>query len=220
MIVLLDGPDGVGKSEISLALSKALRIPRFKCETEKQSWQDGTLEQSLWFDFVLPQFVRQTGVSFVGDRGYPSEWVYSQVFDRKTNPEMLTAVDQQFAELGTTIVVLLRRDYSGSRFDELVDSSYLATLHKKYLEFATWTKCRVVKMHVDDYLNDISLQVPVLVNAINGRDDPFARAVEGWNDEYDVLSSSTRLDVSRKSFVERKLQATYETWFSRLGGQA
>jgi ATPase family associated with various cellular activities (AAA) len=169
--IIVEGPDGCGKTEIAHALAGALNLPYFKVDSERKNWAEDTFKHSLWFDYVLPQFLAQTQImGYVSDRGYPSEVVYPQVFGRTTNEEMLRKTDDLFADLGDTVIVLaLRRDYKGSRPDDLVPEEKLLDLHYHYLEFARdFTKCDVVLIYVDDFKNDLTFQIPVLVRAIDG----------------------------------------------------
>lgn len=166
MILIVDSPDGCGKTEISRALAKEYDIPYFKVSTERENWKNKTFHKSLYFDFVLPQFVEQTGVSFVSDRGYPSEFVYAGVFKRQTDYEMLELVDQQFAKLGAIVIVPLRRTYKGSRPDDLVSEDHLDILHAAYMKFLSWTACKTITIYVDDFGNDLSRQIPALTSAI------------------------------------------------------
>ncbi len=165
--IIVDSPDGCGKTEISKALSKELDIPYFKVNTERENWKNKTFHKSLLFDYVLPQFIEQTGVSFISDRGYPSEYVYAGVFKRETDYEMLEVIDKQFADLGTIIIVPLRRNYKGSRPDDLVSEEHLEILHYTYLRFLAWTHCRTITIYVDDFKNDLARQIPAIVSAID-----------------------------------------------------
>lgn len=165
-IILLEGPDGCGKTEISRALSLELGIPYFKVDSEKANWANDAFKHSMWFDFTLPQFLKTTRVSYIGDRSYVSEWVYSKVFGRQTNDKMLAATDEAMANLGTIVVIALRRNYAEARSDELIPNDKLQPLHDKYLEFAQWTKCRVAKIYVDDFDNDLGKELDNLVPAL------------------------------------------------------
>lgn len=162
-IVILEGPDGCGKTEISRALSKEIGIPYFKVDSERDNWEHDTFKHALWFDYTLPQLLRVTKSSFIADRGYPSEWVYSRVFGRATNDLMLEKTDRGFAELGTTIIVPVRRDYSKARYDDLVPNDKLEALHDTYMQFISWTACNVIKIYVDDFGNDLKQQIPALL---------------------------------------------------------
>lgn len=166
MILIVDSPDGCGKTEISRALAKEYDIPYFKVSTERENWKNKTFHRSLYFDYVLPQFVEQTKASFVSDRGYPSEFVYAGVFKRQTDYDMLELIDQQFAKLGAIIVVPLRRTYKGSRPDDLVSEDHLDILHVAYTKFMSWTACKTITIYVDDFGNELSRQIPALTSAI------------------------------------------------------
>jgi hypothetical protein len=166
-IVFFVGPDGCGKTEISKAVADKLKIPYFKCQTERENWISDLFKNSLYFDYVLPQFVEQTGVSFVSDRGFPCEYAYSRVYGRRTDDNMVLNIDRNFARLGAQIVFLYRRDYSKARSDEFVKNNELERIHYEYEKFSKITKCRVVKMYVDDFDNDLQKQLPILLHELS-----------------------------------------------------
>ena len=118
-VIFLEGPDGCGKTNIAHALADEFRVKYFKVSTEKNNWLNVTFKESISFDVLLPEFVRQTGIWFVSDRCYASEIVYSQVYGRETDFKTLWQIDREWGEMGAIIVVPLRRDYSVVK-DELV----------------------------------------------------------------------------------------------------
>ena len=165
--LLVEGPDGCGKTEIARDLATELKLAYFKVDSERKNWDESTFKSSLWFDFTLPQFLWQAKVpGVVFDRSYGSEWVYSRVFERETNVPMLERTDFGFSGVGAIQVVLLRRDYRDARQDDLVAPGKLPLLHEAYLKFIDWTRCDVVTMRVDDFGNDIVRQRAAMLPAI------------------------------------------------------
>ena len=163
-IIIMEGPDGCGKTEIGKVLSHTLLIPYFKVSSEKQNWRKGKFKEALEFDQTyISEFIEQVKPSVIIDRAWPSEFVYSKVFKRETNHAVLRRVDDKFAELGAVVVLCLRRNYEGARIDELVQWRHLHDLHDGYLEFAEWTRCKTVTLYVDDLNNDIDMQIPALL---------------------------------------------------------
>ena len=180
-VIIFEGPDGVGKTEIARALEKEIRIsslfpdepwktpiPYFRMGSQHENWRKGRFKDALEFDQTyISEFLAQTKFSVIIDRAYPSEFVYSHVYGRETNMEVLRSVDEKFASIGTVIILLLRRDYSNSRPDEVVENSKLQALHDRYNEFAdNFTKCKVIRMYVDDYDNELSKQIPFLMHKL------------------------------------------------------
>lgn len=172
LLVIVDGPDGVGKTEISRELAKRLEIPYFKPTNERTNWKqgdDGFLNELLYGERRQLQLAHQTGMSFVQDRGYPSEYVYSYVYNRKTSGLALSAFDCMYAELGATVIIPLLRDYSAAREDDLIDEIMLPKLHERYLTFADWTRCRKVVMYVDDLGRDIDREMDYIAGCTGWR---------------------------------------------------
>ena len=172
-IIIFDSPDGTGKSNIAQGLSMRTGIPYFKMNTEHMNWHLKRFRDALEFDQpYLVQLLKQSGYSLIIDRAYPAEWVYSKVYDRDTNDILLKDIDLMHADLGTTIVIPLRRDYSKNRKDEVVDNAMLPKIHDKYLEFARWTACKTVKVYVDDFndnlISELDYIMPLLDMSTSG----------------------------------------------------
>ncbi len=162
-VIIFEGPDGVGKTEIATALSQHLSIPYFRMGSQHNNWRKGKFKEALEFDQTyISEFLVQTNFDVIIDRAYPSERVYSDVFKRETNHSVLKDVDEKFASIGATIIILLRRDYTNSRDDDLVSSDKLVALHNSYVAFASWTKCNVMQVYVDDLQNDLKIQIPII----------------------------------------------------------
>ena len=163
-VILFEGPDGVGKTSIAKGLSEAIGIPYFKMNTEHDNWRKGKFQEALEFDQTyLSQFLKQVGCSVIIDRAWPSEWVYSRVFKRDTNHNLLMELDLQFAELGTRIILPWRQDYSKNREDELVPKDKLKEIHDMYFNFMRWTKCEVISVNVDYYKDDLKRELDYII---------------------------------------------------------
>lgn len=153
---MLDSPDGTGKTEIGRHLSKRLEIPYFKMTTEHENWRHRTFIDALRFDQTyISEFLKQTKHSAIIDRAYPAEWVYSRVFKRMTDDEVLKRVDSQFALMNAVIIIPMRKDYRNSREDEIIPKEKLQDIHDTYNLFCDWTQCRTMRIYVDTYENDL-----------------------------------------------------------------
>jgi hypothetical protein len=162
----MEGPDGCGKTNIGQALSKYFGIPYFKVETEHENWRAGKFKEALEFDQTyISQFLQQTGFSCIIDRAYPSEFVYSGVYNRETNFDVLSEVDKRFSKMDAIIVLCRRDDYSNVK-DELVETNMLGKLNEEYKLFKEWTLCNVIDIKVDMFNDDIEEQLPAIRKAV------------------------------------------------------
>jgi thymidylate kinase len=158
-IVFFVGPDRCGKTEIAKAVSRAIDIPYFKATSEHTSFlssrvskNDQFLNQLRFADPRVLDILRQTGHSVVFDRGFPCEYAYSRVMDRETDMVMLRHVDEAYAALGASVIFCHRSTYEGIHddLDPTVGPELLNRLHAMYEEFAGWTRCRLLRLNVDD----------------------------------------------------------------------
>ena len=148
--VIVVGPDGVGKTTIVRHLSERTGIPSFKCPSEKEIFCTNGID-SLTFDLSLTHFLAQTGHRFISDRGYPCEWVYSQVFWRATDILKLRAIDDRHAKLGT-VILYLYSSVQPLQEDDIVPSEKYWPVKRGYDEFMTWTGCRVLSLDTAEML--------------------------------------------------------------------
>jgi thymidylate kinase len=167
-IIILDGPDGCGKTNIGQELSRYLGIPYFKVNSEIAHWRQGKFKEALEFDQTyISEFLLQTGYDVIVDRAYPSEYVYSKVFKRETNIEVLKKVDEAFAKMGAVIVIPVKHDYSKNRQDELVENSKLDEIHHEYERFARlFTQCSSLTLYVDDLKENLHEEMKVITQEL------------------------------------------------------
>lgn len=162
-IIIFEGPDGCGKTNIATALSGHLNIPYFKNESEWEFFENDPsyfVNALTYGDPYFLSYLEQTAASVIVDRWYPSEWVYSRVFSRKTNPKVLASIDKRAASLGSKIIIPFRTDYSQvvDQFESIITSDVLKKIHEGYQEFAEWTACSTYFLNVDDEVLDRELQ--------------------------------------------------------------
>lgn len=170
MITILEGADMTGKSQIARELAKMLKLPCFKASTEKETFlsnQERFINDLKYADTRMVDFLKQTQHGCVFDRAYPSEWVYSQYFNRPTDWEALTYVDREFASLDAHIVICKRKSYDGivDNLNPKLKGKELVKLASLYERFALWTNCKVYKLYVDD--EDLNREVKEVMKWLN-----------------------------------------------------
>lgn len=156
ILLALEGPDKCAKSEISVELCRRLNAGYFKnggewtADLRSPDYFKKLLEYGAT---LLVDFFVQVKCSVILDRFYPSEWVYSRVFERDTNEEVLRLVDEKFSQCGGVIVLCRRKSYNGIVDDlhSFIDSQMLEKLDAEYENFKLWTTCKVVEIFVDDH---------------------------------------------------------------------
>lgn len=142
--IIVIGPDRVGKTTLVKHISDTLKIPAFKCPAEKRIFKEGG-RSSLAFDYTLTHFMQQTGVRFVSDRGYPCEWVYSRVFGRETDDQLLELIDSAHEHIGTKILYVWSSE-PPTEEDDLVPSEKYWDVVRMYDEFCRWTSAEVTQV--------------------------------------------------------------------------
>jgi len=152
-IFILDGPDGCGKTNIGKELSRRLSIPYFKNHDEHKyflSNPDYFVQAIRFVDTYFTSYLEQTKSSVILDRAWPSEFVYSQVLNRKTDFKILRELDKRHKELGTRIIIPVRSSYSNVNDDYQAVNENIQKIHDLYMDFAAWSSCNVQIINVDD----------------------------------------------------------------------
>ncbi len=167
-IIIFDGPDGCGKTNIAHELSRISGITYFKNEDEHRYFRSDPsyfINAIRYVDRYFTSYLEASGSSIILDRAWPSEWVYSQAMNRETDMEVLKELDARHAKLGTTIIIPFRSDYTD------VDETYpelqtqLQNLDKLYHQFANWSQCNTIMINVDD--EDLDREINELQQQLN-----------------------------------------------------
>jgi hypothetical protein len=156
-VVIFEGPDMTGKTNIAIELSRKLKLGYFKNSNELSSFN----KEPDYFKNVLKygvpylvDYITQTSSGGIFDRQYPTEWVYSKAFKRDTCETSLRTADNMFADLGAKIIICRRTDYENifdDRFPDSLNPKKLKEIDSLYCEFSKWTNCETYDLIVDDY---------------------------------------------------------------------
>ncbi len=165
-VIIVEGPDRVGKTHIVDFLSNKLEIPKFKRNLKGFSEYDFFDEPDAFANAVkydqtyIVDFLRQTECSVIFDRSYPSEWVYSKVFKRKSEELLLELIDHEFSLLNTKLIVCLKENYG--KYQDKIEAvnENILEIDKMYNRFSNWTYCDNLVLYTDN--EDINLQWEIL----------------------------------------------------------
>jgi thymidylate kinase len=153
-VIIFDGPDACGKTNMAKELAVETGIPYFKNSDEHKyflSDPDYFINAVRYVDTYFTSYLEATGASVILDRAWPSEWIYSKVMGRDTDLHVLRELDTRHAKLGTKLIIPWRSDYSKIRDDYKVINDNIQVIHNLYMEFAKyWTQCDVLLLNVDD----------------------------------------------------------------------
>ncbi len=134
-VIIFEGPDGTGKTEISKKLSEVLNIPRFKNELESSLVFDkNNSSHAAYNSYYMAEFLKKTGYSAILDRLHVSEYVYSKFYGRKTNRDLLFAAEIELSSIEAKIIYCYKSEYS-KYSDKHVDFEDIAKLDKEYRYF-------------------------------------------------------------------------------------
>lgn len=163
-LLVFDGPDMTGKTNIAQELCRRTGLQYFKNRNERLKFLDGAdyfmncLKYGVPYQLAL---LEQCACDVVFDRHYPTEWVYSRAFNRDTCHATLREVDRRFSELDAAIVICHRTDYTGIEddvFPTKLDSTMLQRLDDLYQEFVEWSTCECLVLNVDDRNTDREIE--------------------------------------------------------------
>ena len=164
-VIIFDGPDGCGKTNIAEALSSVIGVPYFKNKDEHRYFRsdpDYFINAVRHVDTYFTSYLEVSHASVVLDRAWPSEWIYSHVMGRETDAEVIRSLDERHAALNTIIVIPFRSSY------ENVDEQYeevrqrLPAIDARYKAFAKWSKCHTLLINVDS--EDLQRQLRTIIS--------------------------------------------------------
>lgn len=175
LVLFFVGPDMCGKTQISQEIGKVTGIPYFKASSEHDSFlssrvskREAFLNQLRYADPRVFDVLKQTGYSLIFDRGFPCEYAYAKVFGRETDQTMLRHMDEMWSTIDARVILCTRSSYEGivDDLDPTVKGEVLQRIHDAYLDFASWTKCKLFNLNVDD--EDLNREVADIINYLQG----------------------------------------------------
>ncbi len=154
-VLFVCGPDMTGKTQIAKELSRLTHIPYFKASSEHKAFlgdQKSFIDEIRHADPRMVDFIEQTEMSVIFDRGFPCEGVYSLFFKRPTDAAALRYLDEAYAKLRARVLICTRRSFTGV-VDDLnpkLGKDALEEISRLYQLFATYSRCRTYTLYVDD----------------------------------------------------------------------
>lgn len=153
-LLVIEGCDMIGKSTLIKELSRITKIPSYKAKNEQFDFvnsQDKFLNHLYWSDTRQLDLLEQIGFSIIFDRAWPSEYAYSQFYNRKTDIQQLLKNDERYAKLGAKILFCYRNSYAGLQddLDPNLNATNLHKIHYFYNDFFKLTKCEVINVCLD-----------------------------------------------------------------------
>lgn len=173
-IILFEGHDDSGKSNISTKLSSKLNIPYFKCSIEHHMFKgevDFDQEHQLKYDTLkFIQLIQQNVINnIIVDRDYVSEFVYGKIFRNekylKNNCDYYIKLYDRMYFLCNLLIILTHKPNLDDYKDELVNVTEAKEVYQRYFEFLNFTINNVLVLDTTD--RNLEVQIEKISNYIN-----------------------------------------------------
>jgi|TARA_Y100000310_G_scaffold309357_1_gene353370 thymidylate kinase len=139
--IIFEGPDGCGKTTLSQIISDIYNIPVYTSPHRHKIDKNETLLLNIlkWGIPEQLQLIQTCDSKIIYDRFFPSEFVYSSVYKRKTDKNLIFKYDKWWNDLDGVIIFLDKPCMEVN--DHLVEKKYYQQIRKKYQEYKELTVC-------------------------------------------------------------------------------
>lgn len=141
MIVIIEGPDGAGKTTLGKELEKRALIPLYR--RSLTPLVDQTVAESNAMNEAALGVALAANMDVTFDRSYPSEWVYSRVMGRELSDDHVLALDEMCRESGNVKGILLSYATTAdawNRYDHHIQAEQLKQANQLYGQWLSVSK--------------------------------------------------------------------------------
>lgn len=154
-VIIFCGPDRCGKTTILSQLSKLTNIKVYKSSSEHANFlnaQNKFLYESRYADPARFDLIKQLDINVIFDRSYPCEYAYANYYKREYDLLMLKHLDELYSAIDAKIIFCTRKSFYGisDNLDKKLNENALTQISKYYEEFLEQSKCKILKLYVDD----------------------------------------------------------------------
>jgi len=150
-VIIFEGMDMTGKTKIARALSFLLDIPYFKNKLEHNRGYDTSIALKYQAQYTQ-DLLQKTGYSVIFDRFWPSEKVYSDVFERPTYEKILRELDMQLSKMNS-IIFILEKDKADYEEDKqgIISKEKYDKIKNKFRDFSDKAKTTTRFVNVSEF---------------------------------------------------------------------
>jgi len=137
-VLFVEGPDRCGKTHIAKALAEKYSLEYWRNDNVDDILRyagPGEFKKVLQYYYsqmpLFAKMLQNRGSGLVIDRCYITEWVYSNLFNRATDLDVIQGLEQQYMELGGVIIYCYKTDYMAFH-DEFVKEEQIKQIKDLY----------------------------------------------------------------------------------------
>jgi|WetSurMetagenome_2_1015567.scaffolds.fasta_scaffold01141_11 thymidylate kinase len=154
MIIILEGPDRSGKTEIGLELTKIINCSYFKNHYDvKNFYGTGDHYISVISEmFYLLNFLEQVPLknkNLILDRFHLTEWAYANAYRRKTNKTLLKELDKKLTDFNSVVIYCYKNNYVNFD-DDHVNINMIDKIKDSYHEILNESSLPILHLNTED----------------------------------------------------------------------
>ena len=132
--LIFEGPDRCGKSNISSALSELIDVPAYKSGREHSLFNVPNAQYNVlkWAVYEQIKMIEICDASIIFDRFFPSEFVYSRVYNRPSDDELVFEYDGWWDRLDGKIIFCEKQCAGLNWDDEIISKNRYDEIKENY----------------------------------------------------------------------------------------